>query len=151
MKQASLELCENCVYEKQTRVRFLRVRKHKKSEKLELVHTDVWGLGQVKSLGGSRHYATFIDNATRKTWVYYIRKKIDVFVIFKKWKALVENETGKRLKRIRSYNGGEYCNKEFDSYCSYNVIHREKKVPRTPPENGVSEMMNMMIMECARC
>jgi hypothetical protein len=51
-------------------------RKEKKSERLELVHTDVWGPTQVSSLGGSRYYVTFIDDATRKTWVYCIRTKI---------------------------------------------------------------------------
>ena len=51
-----------------------------------------------------------------KTWVYCIRQKLDVFDIFKKWKALVENETRKSLKCLRSDNGGEYCSKEFDDY-----------------------------------
>ena len=74
-----------------------------------------------------------------------------MFDTFKKWQALVENETGKRFKCLRSDNGGKYCNKEFDSYCSHNGIHREKTVPRTPQENGVSERMNRMIMEHARC
>ena len=74
-----------------------------------------------------------------------------MFATFKKWKALVENETGKRLKCLRSDNGGEYCSKEFDSYCSHNGICREKTVPGTPQENGVSERMNIMIMERARC
>jgi hypothetical protein len=63
---------------------------------------------------------------------------------------LVENETGKRLKCLRSENGGEYCKKEFDNYCSYHGIHREMKVLGTPQENGVLERMNMTIMECAR-
>ena len=74
---------------------FLRVGKQKKSEKLELVHTDVWGPTQVQSLGCSRYYVTFIADATRKNWVYCIRQKSDVFDTFKKWKALAENETGK--------------------------------------------------------
>jgi transposase InsO family protein len=125
-------------------------RKEKKNERLELVHTDVWGPTQVSSLGGSRYYVTFIDDATRKTWVYCIRQKYDVFDTFKKWKALVENETGKSLKCLRSDNGGEYCSKEFDDYCSYHGIRREKTVPRTPQENGVSERMNKTIMERAR-
>ena len=55
------------------------------------------------------------------------------------------------MKCIRSDNGGEYCNNEFDSYCSHNGIRREKTVPRTPQENGVSERMNRMIMEHGRC
>ena len=61
------------------------------------MHIDVWGTVHVSSLGGSCYYVTFIDDATRKTWVYCIRQKYDVFDTFKKWKALVENETGKKL------------------------------------------------------
>jgi hypothetical protein len=57
------------------------------------VNTDVWGPYQVSSLGVSCYYVTFIDYATRKTWVYYIRQKSDVFDTFKRWEALVENET----------------------------------------------------------
>ena len=115
------------------------------------MHTNVWILTQVQSLGGSHYYVTFIDDATRKTWVYFIRKKYDVFDNFKKWKALAENETRKRLKCLRSDNGGEYCSKEFDSYCSHNGIRRENTVPGTPQENGVSERMNRTIIEHARC
>ena len=60
-----------------------------------------------------------------------------------------EEWTGKRLKCLRSDNGGEYCNKEFDNYFSYHGIRREKIVPGTPQENGVSERMNTTIMENA--
>ena len=54
------------------------------------------------------------------------------------------------MKCLRLENGGEYCSKEFDDYCSYHGIRREKTVPRTPQENGVSERMNRTIMERAR-
>jgi hypothetical protein len=101
LKQIVLDFCEHCVYGKHKRVRFLGVGKEKKNERLELVHTNVWGLAQVSSLGGFRYHVTFIDDATRKIWVYCIRQKIDVFDTFKKWKALVENETGKSLKCLR--------------------------------------------------
>ena len=56
-----------------------------------------------------------IDDATRKTWVYCIRQKSDVFDTFNKWKPLAENETGKRLKCLKSDKGGEYYSKDFDS------------------------------------
>ena len=114
LKNIDLDFCENCIYGKQKRVRFLKVGKEKKSEKLELVHTYVWGPAQVSYLGGSRYYVTFIDDATRKTWIYFIQNKSDVFDTFKKWKALVGIETGKNMKRLRSDNGSEYCSKEFD-------------------------------------
>jgi hypothetical protein len=51
---------------------FTKVEKEKKSERLELVHKYVWGPTQVSSLGGSHCYVTFIDDATRKKWVYFI-------------------------------------------------------------------------------
>jgi transposase InsO family protein len=150
LKKIDLDFYEHCVNGKQKRFRFLRVGKEKKNERLELVHTDVWEPAQVSSLGGSHYYVTFIDDATIKTWVYCIRQKYDVFDTYKKWKALVENEIRKSLKCLRSYNGGEYCSKEFDDYFSYHGIHREKTVLRTPQENGVSERMNRTIMEHAR-
>jgi hypothetical protein len=84
LKQIDLDFCEHCVYGKQKRVRFIRVGKEKKSERLELVHTNVWGPTHVSSLGVSHYYFTLIDYATRKTWVYCIQQKYDVFYTFKK-------------------------------------------------------------------
>ena len=96
----------------------------KKKEKLELVHTNVWGPAQVSSLGGSHYYLKFIDDTTRKVWVYFLRHKSYVFQTFKNWKCLVENETGKKLKCLISDNGGEYCSHEFEDYFSTNGIRR---------------------------
>jgi len=72
LKHVDLNFCEICVHGKQKRVGFLGVGKEMNSEKLELMHTNVWEPTQVSSLGGSRYYVTFIDDATRKTWIYYI-------------------------------------------------------------------------------
>ena len=86
---------------KQKRVSFVKTGKENKSEKLELVHIDLWGPTQVSSLGGSHYYVTFIDDAKIKLWVYFLRQKSDVFQTFKKWKCLVENKTGKKLKCLK--------------------------------------------------
>ena len=71
------------MYGKQRRVSFLKVGKEKKSHKLKLIHTNVWGPAQVCSLGGSSYFVTFTYDCTRKTWVYCIKKKYDVFETFK--------------------------------------------------------------------
>ena len=52
------------------------------------------------------------------------RKKYDVFNTFKKWKDLVENEIGKKLKCLRLNNGDEYCSNFFEDYCYINGIRR---------------------------
>ena len=69
---------------------FLKTGRAPKAEKFELVHSDLWGLSLVAFLGGSRYYITFIDDSSRKVWVYFLKNKFDVFETFKKWKAMVE-------------------------------------------------------------
>jgi hypothetical protein len=55
-------------------MRFLfGVRREKRI--LELVHSDVFGPITVPSLGGSLYYVFFIDDFSRKTWIYFLRKK----------------------------------------------------------------------------
>ncbi|KAK2977921.1 hypothetical protein RJ640_000925 [Escallonia rubra] len=151
MKNIQLDFCEGCVYGKQKRVNFQKDGKERKTERLELVHPDVCGPTTVKSLGGNFYFVSFIDDASRKTWIHAIREKSDVYHTFKKWKALVENETGNNVKCLKSDNGGEYRDGGFQEYCSNNGIRLIRTVKRTPQENGLAERMNRTIMERARC
>ena len=73
-----------------------------KAEKLELIHTNLWGPSLVASLGGSRYNITFIDDSSKKVWVYFLKNKSDVFVTFKKWKAMVEtNKFESKMFEVR--------------------------------------------------
>ena len=56
---------------------------------------------------------TFIDDYFMRCWVYPNKKKSNVFPVFKKYKALVELESGKMIKCLRTDNGGEYTDGEF--------------------------------------
>ena len=111
---------------------FLKTGRTPKAEKLELVHTDLWGPSLVASLGGSSYYITFIDDSSRKVWVYFLKNKSDVFETFKKWKVMVETKTGLKVKCLRSDNGGEYIDGRFCEYCAAQGIRMEKTIPRTP-------------------
>ena len=91
LKSIDIGLCEDCIMEKQKKVTFSKAGRSSKLGKLELVHTDVWRLAPIRSLGGSLYYITFIDDSTRKVWVYFLKNKSDVFSTFVKWKAEVEN------------------------------------------------------------
>jgi transposase InsO family protein len=48
---------------------------------------------------------------------------------FQEFKALVENQTGRKIKVLRSDNGGEYTSNDFDSFCKKAGIKRELTVP----------------------
>ena len=150
LKNVDVGLCEDCIFGKQKKVSFTKIGKTPKAERLELVHTDVWGPSPVSSLAGSLYYVTFIDDSTRKLWVYFLKKKSEVFDTFRKWKAMVENETGLKIKRVRSDNGGEYRDKRFREFCANNGIKMEKTVPMTPQQNGVAVRMNRTLNERAR-
>ena len=68
-------------------------------------------------MGGVRYFVLFIDDFFRRCWVYPIRRKADVFVVFKIFKARVEFESEKKIKCLRTDNGGEYISDEFDNFC----------------------------------
>ncbi|KAE8698301.1 hypothetical protein F3Y22_tig00110599pilonHSYRG00009 [Hibiscus syriacus] len=68
----------------------------------------------------------------------------------RKWKAMVENETGLKVKRLRSDNGGEYIDSRFRDFYANNGIKMETTVPITPQQNGVAERMNRTLNERAR-
>jgi transposase InsO family protein len=97
---------------------------------------------QTRSLGGAYYFLIFIDDRTRYTWVYFIRKKSDVFEYFKEFKNLVEKKTGRYIKILRSDQGGEYTSRDFFKYCKNNGIQQQFTVPHTPQQNGVAERKN---------
>ncbi|KAJ4967885.1 hypothetical protein NE237_014586 [Protea cynaroides] len=146
----SLDFCEHCVFGKQTQVSF-STSSHTTKGTLDYIHSDLWGPAQVPSKGRALYFLTFIDDYSRKVWVHFLKRKSDVFKNFKNWKILVENQTGKKIKRLRTDNGLEFCSSEFNKFCTDSGIVRHCTVRHTPQQNGVAERMNMTLMERARC
>ena len=61
-------------------------------------------------------FVSFIDDYSRNTWIYFLKNKSEVFDKFKEFKALIENHSERRIKTLRSDNGGEYTSKEFEAF-----------------------------------
>ena len=78
------------------------------------------------SLTGFEYYISFIDDYSRKTWIYFLRSKKSSLVlrVFQGFKALMEKQTGRKIWMLRSDNGGEYTSKEFDAFCRQEGIQR---------------------------
>ena len=66
LKSIDFDMCESCILGKRKKVSFLKTGRTPTTEKLELVHTDLWGPSPIASFGGSRYYITFIDDSSRK-------------------------------------------------------------------------------------
>jgi hypothetical protein len=71
---------------------------------LDIVHSDVCGLMSTTSLRGYVYYVSFIDDYSRKTWIYLLKEKNEVFGKFKEFKELEENMTERKIKTLRSDN-----------------------------------------------
>lgn len=125
-----------------------RQGKHTSKEVLEYVHSDLWGAPSVvPSLAEMRYFITFIDDFSRKVWIYFLNTKDEAFSKFKEWTLEVENQTSKKVKYLRTDNGLEYCNNRFDEFSKESGIKRHMTCVYTPQKNGVSERMNSTIME----
>ncbi|KAK4269964.1 hypothetical protein QN277_023055 [Acacia crassicarpa] len=107
------QLCEGCLLGKQCRKSFPKEASSRTNKPLELIHTDVCGPLKPSSLGKNNYFLLFIDDFSRKTWVYFLKQKSEVFEVFKKFKASVEKESGCKIKAMRSDRGGEFTSKEF--------------------------------------
>ena len=142
--------CKNCVDGKIHRTPFPKISSKEVRKPLDLIHSDVCGKMNPVSLGGGLYFVTFIDDASRYTWVYIIKNKSDVFKTFVEWKTLVEKQYEKKIKILRSDIGGEYTSNEFEMFLKKEGILHQKTVPKTPEQNGVAERYNRTIVEAVR-
>ncbi|KAH9744865.1 hypothetical protein KPL70_003863 [Citrus sinensis] len=145
-----LEFCENCIFGKSHRSKFNK-GEHMSKQVLDYAHTDLWGPAQVPSLSGGRYFMSLIDDYSRKVWIYILKTKDQALEKFKVWKSLVENQSGFKLKCLRTDNGLEFCSKVFEEYCQKYGIKRHKTVRFTPQQNGLAERMNSTLVDKTRC
>jgi transposase InsO family protein len=138
--------CHSCVQSKQPR------KPHKAAEErnlapLELIHSDLCEMNGVLTKGGKRYFMTLIDDATRFCYVYLLKSKDETLDYFKIYKAEVETQLERKIKRLRSDRGGEYFPKVFDDFCAEHGIIHERTPPYSPESNGIAERKNRTLTD----
>lgn len=141
--------CAVCLKSKCTTKPFTHSQ-NRASNLLEIIHTDICGPVNKDSIGGARYILTFIDDRSRFVFVYFLKNKDETFEKFREFKTMVECQTGKKIKVLRSDNGTEFVNNNFDTYLKQHGIVRQLTVPYTPQQNGVAERFNRTLVEMAR-
>ncbi|GKV33525.1 hypothetical protein SLEP1_g42028 [Rubroshorea leprosula] len=144
------KICEICMVNKQHRDSFPKDRSWRAKQVLDLVHSDLCGPINPTSNGGKQYFITFVDDYSRKTWVYFLQTKSEALAAFKNFKVLAENEVGRSVKVLRTDRGGEFNSKEFANFCESNGIKRQLTTAYTPQQNGVCERRNRTIMNMVR-
>lgn len=150
LKICDLDKCEHCIIGKSHRVKFGK-GVHSTRGILDYVHADLWGPAITQSLGGARYFLSIVDDYSRRVWVHILKSKDEAYGKFKDWVNLVENQTEKKVKKLRTDNGLEFCSSWFDRFCKDRGIARHLTVPGTPQQSGLVERMNRTILNRVRC
>ncbi|SGY55017.1 BQ5605_C006g03949 [Microbotryum silenes-dioicae] len=134
--------CNACLASKAHRSPFPSSLSHV-AKPLALVHSDVLSFPE-ESINHFRYLVTFVDDYSRKTWVYPISHQSDVLPTFKDWLLEIENATGRRLKTLRSDNRGKYISSAFNGYCAARGIRHKLTIPYTPEQNGWAKRVSIV-------
>jgi len=124
---------------------------HRTKRILNYVHTDVWGPSKNASLRGKHYFVFFVDDYSRRNWMYTMSHKSEVLEIFVEWRRKIELQTGRKIKILRSDNGGEYKSDPFLQLCRDEGIERHFTVRETLQQNGMAERFNHTLLEKIRC
>jgi len=143
------QLCEPCVLAKHCREPFPS-SDSKSTKPLQLVHMDVCGPIQVDSLGGSRYFATYLDDFSRVSVVQPIDRKSDVYTTTLDVLAKLERLSGQRVRAVRTDGGGEYLSNALEDYFRKQGITHQVTVRYSPQQNGAAERLNRTLMERVR-
>ncbi|KAI5333630.1 hypothetical protein L3X38_023762 [Prunus dulcis] len=143
-------VCEGCQFGKQHREWFPKNQAWRASTPLELIHMDLCGPMQNESISGNKYFMLLIDDCTRMIWVYFLRYKSDALNCFRKFKSMVELQSGFKVQCVRSDKGGEFTSCEFNKLCEEAGIQRQFSMAYTPQQNGVVERKNRTVVEMAK-
>ena len=144
-----LSKCEVCVAGKLTNKTF-QVNNKRAPSKLALVHSDVCQVEDL-SIGKAKYFVTFLDDHTRKIFVYFLKHKDEVPNVVEKFIKMAENQTGHKLKTLRTDNGREYVNSTLKGKLDNLGVRHETSIPYHPQQNGRAERVNRTLLEKTRC
>jgi len=129
---SKIKFCENFVVGKTRRTSF-GTAQHVTKEKLDYVHSDLWGSSNVPySLSKCQYFISFTDDWSRKVWINFLNTKDEAFTSFTEWKKMVETQSERKLKKLRTDNGLESCNQKFDGFYTKEEIVRHRTCTYTP-------------------
>lgn len=140
--------CDGCMYGKQHRSPFVR-SENRAGQVGELVHTDVCGPMQEKSIGGARYFVLFKDDYSNFRKVYFLKQKSEVCRQIEKYFSLLKS-INCTVSVIRSDNGTEYVNVDVGKLLEEYGTRHQRSVPYTPQHNGRAERDLRTIVESAR-
>jgi hypothetical protein len=116
---------------------------------LDMVHLDLAGPMQTKSLQGSLYIATFVDDYSRHAAVYYLKTKDQFTITLSNFLNWTENQMSKRLRILHSDHSGKYISNKVKEILEVKGIEHHLTMPGSPQQNGKVERFNRTILDKA--
>ena len=116
---------------------------------LEIIHSDLIGPIR-KSITGKKYILTFIDEFSRKAWIYVFHDKAEVPKTIIQFLKYIKNHFQYNIKYFKTDNDKEYKNKKVENYCKNNGIMKIYSPQYNPQNNGKAERFNYTIIDYAK-
>ena len=139
-------VCDACSLAKSHKLPFSQST-YKSTHPLALIHSNVWELAPITSHFGYSYYVIFVDDYSKYTWLFPMKKKSDVFSIFCDFHFKAEFQFSTKLQALQLEWGGE-CQALTTYLKNHGIIHR-LSCPYTPDHNGTSERKHRHLIEIA--
>ncbi|GJY25063.1 retrovirus-related pol polyprotein from transposon TNT 1-94 [Tanacetum coccineum] len=102
------------------------------------------------SVNHEKYTRVIVDEYSRYTWVYFLKKKSHAAEMIMSFIRMVENQNDVKVRQIRTDNGIEFTNSKVESFCDEKGISQNFSSPYTPEQNGVAERKNKTLIEATR-
>ena len=142
--------CETCIQAKHHVTPFPKEAQRSYSRIGEMTYTDLWGPARTTAIGGFRYYQSFLDGASNRIMIYFLKDKTDQTLLEKleAYRSFILTQKGEKLKRIRVDN--EFGTPKIKGWAQRNGIQLELTAAHSPSQNGPAERLNRTIVELAR-
>jgi histone deacetylase 1/2 len=144
VKDSSFEIvCDSCQQAKSHQLPY-PISTSVSTAPLQLIFSDVWGPAPT-SVGRHDYYVSFIDDYSKFTWIYLLKKKSDAYAAFVNFQQLVERKLNAKILTVQSDWGGEY--EKLNSLFQSQGISHHVSCPHAHQQNGSAERKHRHIVE----
>ncbi|GKE69436.1 retrovirus-related pol polyprotein from transposon TNT 1-94 [Tanacetum coccineum] len=131
--------CSSCEKGKQHRASFKTKQTSSIKKCLHLLHMDLFGPVTPRFINHEKYTLVIVDEYSRYTWVYFLKKKSQVPETIMSFIKRVKNHNDIKVKQLRTDNGTEFRNNILVNFCDEKGISQNFSSPYTPKQNGVSK------------
>ncbi|KAJ1602586.1 hypothetical protein NDA14_006778 [Ustilago hordei] len=137
--------CNMCSQGKQTRAWMGQSESERMEAPLELVHVDL--MTDFKGHANYHYALVAVDDFSSLIYVEPLCTKSAALTVLRRWIARMEQATDRKLKTLRSDNGGEWCSIAAEDWQTQEGFKWQKSIPGISIQNGRVERAIRSVQE----